>query len=172
MARAPRLFPVKEPFEGRLAVVFRPRGGQNLEDDVAGWKDAGIDVIVSMMEEDEAEELSLAQEGSMCGAYGIEFINCPVPDHGIPERVEPVLHVVDRVLAHLLAGRRVAAHCFAGIGRSPLLVASVLVSHGIEVDEAWRRLNEARGLRLPDTDEQRRWVATLADRVRARRSQR
>ena len=166
MARGPELFWIEEPFGRRLAVSRRPLGFEDLEDDVAAWRAAGLDVVVSMMEPVEAEELGLAAEGLVCLQHGIELISCPVPDHGVPRDADALLRSVDRVLRHLAAGRRVAAHCYAGMGRSPLFVASVLVRHGIDPDAAWERLIAARRLPLPDTDEQWQWVAELADRLR------
>jgi hypothetical protein len=38
----------------RLAIVPRPRGGDWLEDEVAHIKRAGVDVLVSMLQADEA----------------------------------------------------------------------------------------------------------------------
>ena len=158
----PRLYWVEQPFDGRLAVSSRPEGWELLDETAQGWRDAGIDVIVSMLEREEAEALGLEQQQSVCRSVGLEYINCPVPDHGTPQSVDALQDAVDRALAHLARGHRVAAHCFAGIGRSPLFVASVIVRHGIDPDTAWQSLIAARGIRLPDTTEQKRWVAEFA----------
>ena len=55
----PDLFWIPGPWRGRLAVATRPRGGDWLEDEAIGWRRAGIDVIVSLLEEDEAAQLDL-----------------------------------------------------------------------------------------------------------------
>lgn len=164
MNRASQLYRIKQPFEGRLAVSRRPFGFEDLDDDMGIWRAAGVDVVVSMMEGDEAEEMGLANEREACLANGLEFISCPVPDHGIPGDVEAVLRGVDHALARLGQGHCVAAHCFAGIGRSPLFVAATLVRYGLDVDLAWQRIVAARGLQLPDTTAQRRWVSDFAAR--------
>jgi hypothetical protein len=54
------------------------------------------------------------------------------------------------------------AHCAA---RASLLAAALLVLEGVDPDQAWRRLTRAPGLRVPDTDEQRRWIARLPFRA-------
>lgn len=172
MTRGPQLYRIGQPFDGRLAVSRMPRGFEELEDEVAGWRDAGIDMVVSMLEVEEAEDVGLAREGELCRAYGIEFVNCSVQDHGIPGDHRPVVDAVERAIALLGKGKQIAAHCFAGIGRSPLFVACCLVHHGLEVDLAWARINAARGLRLPDTEAQRRWVADFAQQRRAGRERR
>jgi hypothetical protein len=42
-----------------LAIVLRPRGGDWLDDEVDRIKRAGVDVLVSMLQADEAAELGL-----------------------------------------------------------------------------------------------------------------
>jgi protein-tyrosine phosphatase len=167
MPPGPRLYRIAEPFGRRLAVSSRPHGWTDLEDQVAWWKKSGVDVVVSMMEYEEAEELGLGRQEEECADAGIELIRCPVPDHGIPTDRDALLDAVDRAVAHLEAGRSVVAHCFAGIGRSPLFVASVLVRQGLAADIAWERITAARGHPLPDTDDQWQWVADLADHLAA-----
>jgi hypothetical protein len=42
-----------------------------------------------------------------------------------------------------------------------VLAAAVLVEEGLDPDDAWRRIAEARGRPVPDTEEQRAFVASL-----------
>ena len=56
-----------------------------------------------------------------------------------------------------------------GIGRSGLLAASLLVSSGIEPEEAIRRVSVARGVSVPETVEQKKWVKDFADAAAALR---
>lgn len=162
MLEGPKLYRVSDPFEGRLAVSARPGGWEELEESAAAWRQSGLDVVVSMLEREEAEDLGLEDQALICRKAGINTINCPVPDHGTPEDEEVVRAAVDEALIYLGKGKRVAAHCFAGIGRSPLFVSCVLVRHGMAAEEAWKRVMTARGMRLPDTIAQRRWVDDFA----------
>jgi len=57
----------------RLAIVPRPRGGDWLEDELDQMKRAGVDVLVSMLQADEAAELGLSSEAEFCKARGIDF---------------------------------------------------------------------------------------------------
>jgi hypothetical protein len=45
------------PWSGRLAIVARPRGGDWLDDEAGGWRRAGLDMVVSLLEDEEAEQL-------------------------------------------------------------------------------------------------------------------
>jgi protein-tyrosine phosphatase len=55
----------------------------------------------------------------------------------------------------------VAVHCWGGVGRSSLIAAAVLVGRGTDAEQAWARIAEARGVPVPETDEQRAWVTAL-----------
>ena len=56
----PDLFWIPGPWRGKLAVAARPRGGDWLEDEASGWRQAGLDVVVSLLEKEEAAQLELA----------------------------------------------------------------------------------------------------------------
>jgi protein-tyrosine phosphatase len=55
-------------------------------------------------------------------------------------------------------GNAVAVHCRAGIGRSSLIAACVLVLLGFAPGMAFDLIGKARGVKVPDTEEQRDWV--------------
>ena len=55
-------------------------------------------------------------------------------------------------------GKAVSIHCRAGIGRSSLIAAGVLICSGLAADDALRLIGIARGIDVPDTEAQREWV--------------
>lgn len=154
-------FWIDGPWKGRLAIVTRPRGGDWLVDEIRGWRDAGIHVVVSMLTDSEMAELDLSHEPSLAREHGVEVKRLPIPDRGLPSRDEFDGVVVD-VLALLRQGRTVAVHCRQGIGRSSVLAASTLVAEGVDPDEAFSTIESARGRPVPDTDDQREWVHDFA----------
>lgn len=156
----PRIYWVKASLPGGLAVVSRPRS----VGDFGSMKAAGIDVLVSLMEPDEAREMGLADEAGECARAGIVFVSLPVADHGIPDSFEVVEAAVAQLAQHIDAGRGVGAHCFAGLGRSPLLVAAVLLQHGYSYEEAIQLVSAARGHDVPEMDDQHAWLAEFAER--------
>ena len=155
-------FWVETGTETRLAIVPRPRGGDWLEDEVSQMKRAGVDVLVSMLEPDEAAELGLSQEAQLCEAGGILFRSVPIPDRETPPSTASFAKFIEELRSDLHAGRSVAVHCRASIGRSSLLLASLLAVEGLAPSEAFRRLTVARGLEVPDTPDQIRWVERFA----------
>lgn len=51
---------------GRPGTMPRPRGGDWLEDGIRSLKGSGVDVVASLLEREEAEELDIACEQSAC----------------------------------------------------------------------------------------------------------
>src|SRR5262245_40015723 len=56
------LFWIPGPWRGLLAIGARPRGGDWLDDETRAWRRAGVDIVVSLLEDDEAAQLDLADE--------------------------------------------------------------------------------------------------------------
>ena len=77
------LYWIEGPWQGQLAILPRPRGGDWLEDEVQGWRAAGVDVVVSLLTSDEVAELDLEQEGRLCEAYDIDFRSFPIVDRSV-----------------------------------------------------------------------------------------
>jgi len=151
------IYPIKaDPY--RLAIVSRPRGGDWLRDELMALSHEGVEALVSMLTEDEAEELGLSKESEECAAAGITFVNIPIPDRSVPSDRNEFLRGVDRLAQMVRDGRFLGVHCRACIGRSSLLAVAVLVRLGRKVEEAFDAVEVARGCSVPDTLEQRRWV--------------
>ncbi|MGD9804461.1 MAG: hypothetical protein AB7E81_18095 [Hyphomicrobiaceae bacterium] len=157
---------IDTPLRGRLAVVARPRGA----DHVSMLKAAGVDTLVSLLEPDEAVEVGLAKEADWCAQAGVEFLQLPIADHGVPSGFRMIEGAMLELAAHLRAGRGVAAHCYAGLGRSPLLAASVLIHHGWSDGEAIEVVSAARGCMVPEMDTQHLWLLKFALRCQSRDS--
>lgn len=156
----PMVFWVEASIPGRLAVVTRPRSVAHF----AALKAAGVDVLVSMMQPDEAANVGLGAAASHCARAGITFMSVPITDHGIPETFELIEAAVATVATHLAAGRGVGAHCYAGLGRSPLMIAAVLIHHGHTDQEAIALVSAARGIDVPEMDSQHAWLLEFAMR--------
>jgi len=150
-----------------LAVSTRPEAGSPL-DDLARARKAGVDILVSCLQPSEERELGLLGEEAAAGSVGLWFRRFRMNDGGTPGDDAAFDGFVEELAAEHAAGRRIAVHCRAGVGRSPLVVAAVLVRSGITPAQAWRRVAEARGYPVPDNEEQREYLFRFE--ARARRS--
>jgi predicted protein tyrosine phosphatase len=152
----PRWLPLPEQVQGRLAVIVRPRGGHFLDDDLRALKHAGADTLVSALSVREEREVWLAEEHAHAHALGLTFHSVRIANMGIP-RPEHERQIQELSVA-VRNGARLVTHCYASVGRSPLIAASIMVILGVRPDDAWAAIAEARGLTVPDTTEQRLWV--------------
>jgi protein-tyrosine phosphatase len=157
-------FWVETGTEVRVAIVPRPRGNDWLADELSQMKAAGVDVLVSMLQPAEAAELGLSAEAELCAAGGIEFRSFPIPDRETPPSTAAFAEFLKELQAQVHAGRSVAVHCRASIGRSSLLLAALLTAEGLTPDDAFKRLTSARGVQVPDTLDQILWVERFAAR--------
>ena len=151
---------VASPGKGRVGLVQRPRGGDWLPQDMTWLRAEGVDVIVSALQDQEIRGTHLEHQGHHAAANKVEYVRLPIGNMLTP--LPAIVPGLRALAGRVAAGESVVAHCFACVGRSPLIVASLLVLLGVEANEAWRRVEEARGLPVPDTLAQRLWVARLA----------
>jgi protein-tyrosine phosphatase len=156
------LYMVPGPWPGRLAILPRPRGGDWLADEIESWRRASINVVVSLLTPDEAADLGLTDEPTASRAGGIEFMSFPIPDRGVPDSTAAAVNLFAALGDSLAHGKTVAVHCRQGIGRSALVAAGLLTRSGVDAETAIRCVAAARGLPVPETDEQREWIAAFA----------
>ena len=90
---------IEAPLAGRLAIVPRPRSCDWLNDEIAGWKAEGVDLVVGLLESEEVAELDLHSEAGLCDKHAIEFVSFPVPDRGVPSSRPAALALARLVLS-------------------------------------------------------------------------
>lgn len=157
------LYRVPAPASGILSTMPRPRGGDWLGDEMAALRAAGVGLVACLLTGDELADLELRDEERAAGSVGLEFRHLPIVDMSVPDP-EPLLALADELARRLAEGDHVVVHCRAGIGRSSLLAATVLVRLGVPLEQAWVDIGTARGVEVPETEEQRRWVERHAPR--------
>jgi protein-tyrosine phosphatase len=158
----PDVYWLAGPWPGRLAILARPRGEDWLQDEIVGWKEAGIDVVVSLLSKNEEAELGLSDEGEFVQRSGLTFINFPIPDYSVPPSKQATRQLVAELKERLSLGSRVGIHCRQGIGRSSLVAACVLVTAGESAGNVFDQIGTARRAKVPDTAEQKDWVTSFA----------
>ena len=153
---------VNGPWRGKLAMAARPRGGDWLQDEIASWRGSGVATVVSLLEEQEEHDLDLQAERSEAEEQGLKFISFPIVDRDVPVSQSEFGKLLETLHRELAAGQSVVVHCRQGIGRTGLVAACLLVSDGLGPQEAMDRLSAARGVQVPETAQQRRWIANFA----------
>ncbi len=129
-----------------------------LEDEISGLAMAGIETVVSLLEPHEEYELGLSQEREYCEKNHIEFVRYPIPDRGVPNSVSSFADLTLNTYHECAGGRSTVIHCRAGIGRTGLVAAGVLLHCGFDVGEAFWHISASRGVNVPDTTQQTDWL--------------
>ena len=162
---APIVHWVGLPGPRMLAFGARPRAGEWLEEEIAGYGLLGFRHLVSLLETHEVAELGLQSEAALCLARGIGFHELPIADRGVPADRSRAHALFTELTHRIRSAEPVYIHCRAGIGRSSLVAAGVLTHLGIGATQALSLLRKARGLAVPDTDAQRQWIEVYAARL-------
>lgn len=157
----PKLYWIDSPWKGKLAISARPRGGEWLEDEIKGWRKAGIGAVVSLLTPEELQDLGLIDEKKLSEGKSLRFFSLPIPDRGVPASNAAASAVLRSVQGALETGENVAIHCRQSIGRSGMIAAALLAASGVSPSEALHRVSAARGLEVPETEEQRAWVMQM-----------
>jgi protein-tyrosine phosphatase len=157
------LYWIEAPWTGRLAISARPRGGEWLEDEIAGWGEAGVRVVTSLLTPEEADELELQDEARVCAKAALRYFSLAIPDREIPGSDIPAIDFIQRLARELEFGKSVVIHCRQGVGRSGMIAAAVLSAGGVEIETALRRIAASRGLEVPETAAQLAWVRHAAE---------
>ncbi|HKZ78214.1 MAG TPA: hypothetical protein VJ124_07800 [Pyrinomonadaceae bacterium] len=154
-------------WSGRLALVSRPRGGDWLETDVRAWASAGINVVVSLLTRPEVGQFELLQEATLCCDQDIQFLQFPIVDRRVPMSYDTSLTFVKKLEETLSHGRNIGIHCRQSIGRSAIIASAILVLAGVEPERSLKIVAKARGMTVPETQEQRDWVMSFGKEIMA-----
>ncbi|HEY0377468.1 MAG TPA: cyclin-dependent kinase inhibitor 3 family protein [Pyrinomonadaceae bacterium] len=159
------------PTPGRIGLTFAPGkcqlGGsgywqRDLDKDLARLREYyRTDILVSLIEEHEFEELKIQTLRARAKDYGIEILWFPIRDMAVPAEVKPYATLIEMILSALRAGKTIVAHCMGGLGRTGLVAASTLVALGLTADEAINAVKAARAGSL-GMSEQEKFVALFS----------
>ncbi len=154
-----KLFRIEIPGRGFLAIMARPELEAGLDAACAYLLEHGVGQVVSLLEPSEERALGLDGEREAVRAHGMSFLSYPIHDMGVPLSVDSFAGATRRVYREIAEGVGIVVHCRAGVGRSGLFAAGVLLHAGLDATGAFAQVGEARGVMVPETREQREWLA-------------
>tara|TARA_B110000003_G_C16477751_1_gene468306 strand:- start:26 stop:502 length:477 start_codon:yes stop_codon:yes gene_type:complete len=151
-----RFYWVQSPV-GRIATAAAPNADRMLEE-IIDMREEKVEFVLSLLQVNEATEIGLIDEELSLGAAGIGFRQIAIADFGIPENSLEIDSVIADMAKYLETGGSLVVHCRGGIGRSSIVVSAILTHLGVKSSDSMRHIEEARGLRVPETSSQREWV--------------
>jgi protein-tyrosine phosphatase len=135
---------------GRPSYPDEPPSRDKVEEGARGWREAGVGLVVSLIEDWEVPRRApglfeaLAREG-------VALRRFPIADFGVPTDVPAFGRLLDDLGRRLAQAESVLVHCNAGLGRTAVVLASVLKAHGLAGDPVTelRRLYRATAMEHP-----------------------
>jgi len=118
---------------GRPSYPDEPPKADAVVAGVRGWRASGVGLVLSLIEDWEVPRRApglfeaLAQEG-------IDLRRYPIADFGVPREVAGFGELLRDIRERLAVGDGVLVHCNAGLGRTAVVLASILKTHGLTVD--------------------------------------
>ena len=143
---------------GFFAVMGRPYLDPGEAASLANIARLGIHQVVSLLEASEARNMGLEEEYQETRALGLGYSSFPIPDMGIPNSMTDFATVTRRLVRQVDSGVNTLVHCYAGVGRSGLFAAGMLLHVGLDAEQAFAHVSKMRGLKVPETPEQRNWL--------------
>jgi len=117
-----------------------------LEADLTLLASNGATDLVTLIGDDEREKLGVGALKQLAMNKELLWREFPITDRTAPTsgRQAEFNQLLDEILTDLAAGQRLAIHCQAGLGRTGLLAASLLVRSGTGQDDAIALVRSAR----------------------------
>lgn len=142
--------------------IESPRRGnvqKNLRRDLAACQQWGASGIVTLNEPDELQSLGLGGLGHQVMDSGFWWRHLSIADMDVPDDSFEDIWAVEgkQIVASLVAGERVILHCLAGLGRTGMMAARLLVDMGMSPELAVAEVRKVRP-RAIQTDEQEKYV--------------
>jgi protein-tyrosine phosphatase len=100
---------------------------------VREWRASGVRVVVSLLEDWEVPRRAPGLFDAVAGE-SLELVRFPIPDFGVPSDAWAFDRLLDHVAGRLAEGHGVLVHCNAGLGRTAVVLASILRGHGLRTD--------------------------------------
>jgi protein-tyrosine phosphatase len=144
----------------KIGVMARPSGGGSLDDDIRSIRDQGFSVLVSLLTDAEQRELKLEQEATFYKKLKLAFDRLPIPDLSVPPLDDQTIAILAKLRELHSVGNSIVVHCRAGLGRSPMIAACIMLSTTCNAHSAFRQLSAARGIKVPETPEQHEWAVS------------
>jgi protein-tyrosine phosphatase len=121
-----------------------------VEAGVRAWRESGVGLVLSLIED---WEIPRRAPGlfEVLARQRIGLRRYPIADFGVPRETLEFGRLLRDVGERLTAGEGILVHCNAGLGRTAVVLASILKAHGLAADPVTelRRIYRASAMEEP-----------------------
>jgi len=118
---------------GRPSYPDEPPRADAVESGVRAWRESGVGLVLSLIEDWEVPRRAPGLFEALAHER-IDLRRYPIADFGVPREVPGFGQLLRDVGERLAAGDGVLVHCNAGLGRTAVVLASILKVHGLAGD--------------------------------------
>jgi len=138
---------------------FPSASKRQFQSDMTAIADWGANGVLCLVEPHELTMLKVEQLPKAVQDAGMWWLQLPIIDMDIPSQAFEDTWAVEgeRVRHALRIGERIIIHCYAGLGRTGMIAARILVEFGMDHTEAIKSVRESNRRRI-QTKEQAMFV--------------
>lgn len=118
---------------GRPSYPDEPPKPDAVEAGVRAWRESGVSLVLSLIEDWELPRRAPGLFEALA-RQRIEVRRFPIVDFGVPREAAEFGRLLQEVGSRLAVGDGVLVHCNAGLGRTAVVLASILKAHGLAAD--------------------------------------
>lgn len=111
---------------------------RNVKKDIAAYQEWGANGVVTLVEEQELIEYGVPNLGELVQEAGMWWRHMPIVDFDVPAKEFEDSWSIEshQIRSALAVGERIVIHCLAGLGRTGMMAARLLVEFGMTPQEA------------------------------------
>ena len=139
---------------GRPSYPDEPPNTGAVEAGARAWRVSGVDLVLSLIEDWEVPRRAPGLFETLA-RQGIDVRRYPIADFGVPREIPAFVRLLSEIGERLAAGDGILVHCNAGLGRTAVVLASILKVHGLVVDPVTelRRIYRSTAMQEPLQEE-------------------
>jgi protein-tyrosine phosphatase len=118
---------------GRPSYPDEPPTVDAVEAGVRAWRASGVGFVLSLIEDWEVPRRAPGLFEALAHAR-INLRRYPIADFGVPSEMAGFGRVLGELGERLASGDGILVHCNAGLGRTAVVLASILRAHGLVSD--------------------------------------
>ena len=144
---------------GDLYISRCPGIGRDLATDIKTIQDLNIVIVLSLLEEHELSHLGVKSLLKELSVKNIQWMRFEIENFGVPKFSQYALlnQNINTVSNDIINGKNILIHCMAGLGRTGMIAALILIKLGIDINQSIKLIRNIRPGSI-ETEEQEKFV--------------